>query len=184
MPVRNQGPQYMIQPRAPASHNPALDSLQNSAEYLNRWANENNMIFNVKKTKELVFNFRTGEIDFPAVTIGNDVIKRVSEAKILGITIQSDLKWNSHIANTIKKANKRLHLLRLCKRAGLLETDLVCIYVTFIRSVLEYCCVVWHPALPNYDDVEYIQRRALKLIYPYCDYDTALSIRLNWKLFT
>ena len=152
-------------------------SFQNSAEYLHNWAKENNMIFNVKKTKELVFHFKASQCDFPVLTIGDDVIERVSEAKILGVTIQSDLKWNSHITNIIKKANKRLYLLSLCKRAGLGIYDLLCIYVTLIRSVLEYCCVVWHPALPKYlhEDVEYVQKRALKLIFPLCDYDSAMT---------
>ena len=62
-----------------------------------------------EETEEMVFHFRTSQIDFPDVTIG---IERVFLAKILGVTIQSDLKWNSHISNMIKKANKRFYLLR------------------------------------------------------------------------
>jgi hypothetical protein len=153
------------------------DSLQSSAEYLSKWASENNMIFNTKKTKELVFHFGKGQCDFPSVKIGNDVIERVFEAKILGVTIQSDLKWNSHISNMIKKANKRLYLLRLCKRAGLSDSDLICIFITLIRSILEYCCVVWHPALPRYlhEDIEHVQKRVMKVIFPHCDYNAALA---------
>ena len=35
---------------------------------------------------------------------------------ILGITLSADLKWNSHVENIIKKANKRLYLIRMEKR--------------------------------------------------------------------
>ena len=107
---------------------------------------------------------------------GNEV-EQVSESKILGVVLQSDLKWNAHVAMTTKKANKRLHLLRLCKKAGVIPTDLVMIYTSIVRSVLEYCCVVWHPSLPNYlqIEVERIQKRALAIIYPHIDYEQSLQ---------
>ena len=49
--------------------------------------------------------------------LGENEIEQVSEAKILGVIVRSDLKWNSHVSAIIKKANKCIYLLRLCKRA-------------------------------------------------------------------
>ena len=162
------------------------NSMQNSAQYLQQWATVNNMVFNVKKTKEIVFHFGEDQNNFPSAAIGDDIIEQVPQAKVLGVTIQSDLKWNSHITNIIKKANKRLYLLRLCKRAGVRQNELLCIYTSLIRSLLEYCAVVWHPALPSYlhNDIEQVQKRAIKLIYPSCDYDSALASAKLDSLFT
>ena len=42
--------------------------------------------------------------------IGNDVIKRVNSFKMLGVWIQDNLKWNTHIEEITKKANKRLFI--------------------------------------------------------------------------
>jgi hypothetical protein len=153
-------------------------SLQGVMEYLSQWAHDNKMRFNVGKTREMVFNFQRNKCDLPKLVIDGAEIEQVSEAKLLGVIIRSDLKWNSHISMIIKKANKRLHLLRLCKRAGIKSSDLVMIYTSLVRSVLEYCCAVWHTALPKYlhNDLERIQKRALLIIYPNTDYDRSLQI--------
>ena len=152
--------------------------LNNVLEYLNDWAVTNKMRFNVKKTKEMVFNFsRYNNTPPPMLLLNGNEVEQVSESKILGVVLQSDLKWNAHVTMITKKANKRLHLLRLCKKAGVIPTDLVMIYTSIVRSVLEYCCVVWHPSLPNYlqIEVERIQKRALAIIYPHIDYEQSLQ---------
>jgi hypothetical protein len=40
-------------------------------------------------------------------------IERVKSARILGLTVQDNMKWNEHINNIVKKASKRLYMLRL-----------------------------------------------------------------------
>lgn len=109
---------------------------------------------------------------------------QVSEAKILGVTIRCDLKWNSHIDNLLKKANKRLYMLVLCKRAGLKCSDMIAIYTSIIRSVMEYCSVVWHTSLPKYlsDSIEKVQKRALHIIYGVDDYEKCLLLAHLQKL--
>ena len=71
-------------------------------------------------------------------------------AKILGGTVSSDLKWNNHVVDCIKKANKRIHFIVLLKRARVPCNDILNFYCTAIRSVLEYCAPLFHHALPAY----------------------------------
>ena len=42
------------------------------------------------------------------VIIGDNVIERVTSYKILGVFMDSDLKWNSHVEYIFKKACKKL----------------------------------------------------------------------------
>ena len=53
------------------------------------------------------------------------------------------------------------------------------IYITFIRSILEYSCPVWHSSLTNEnrEDIERIQKSALRIILQekYKDYTNALD---------
>ena len=61
-----------------------------------------------------------------------------------------------------------------------LQTNVVIVvlfYVTCIRPVLEYASPVFHRYLPNYisEDLERIQRRALRIIYPDLSYRVALE---------
>ena len=66
--------------------------------------------------------------------------------------------------------------LRQLKRAGIDCNVLVRFYCSVIRSVLEYACQVFHCSLPNYlsDEIERIQRRALRIIFPNCTYSEGL----------
>ena len=50
-------------------------------------------------------------------------------------------------------------------------------YITYIRSFLEYACPVFHRALPGYlsEDLERLQKRALRIIYPGMSYNLALE---------
>ena len=102
----------------------------------------------------------------------------VTSAKFLGMTITDDLKWNVHVANILLKASKRLYLLKQLKRANVDANSLIKFYCACIRSVLEYACQAFHSGLPNYlsKQIERIQKRALKFIYPYVDYGEALEM--------
>jgi len=54
---------------------------------------------------------------------------------------------------------------------------LIVIYFALVRSVLEYCCVVWHNALPAYlsSEKERVPKRALRMIYHRSSYQEALQ---------
>ena len=107
--------------------------------------------------------------------IDGSPVRRVETYKILGVHLSSDLTWNVHIEYVVKKASKRLYALRSLKKAGVQPRDLVGIYCALIRSVLEYAAPVWS-GLPAYlsDVLEAVQRRAMRIIFPHADYNTAL----------
>ena len=67
----------------------------------------------------------------------------VSCYKIQDVFVSQDLTWGKHAECVFDKANKRLHALRLLKRAGVSFNYLVKIYCALIRSVLEYASPVW-----------------------------------------
>jgi hypothetical protein len=51
--------------------------------------------------------------------INNQTVNIVTHAKLLGVTISNDLKWNLHVNAVCKKASKRLYALQLLKRNAL-----------------------------------------------------------------
>ena len=55
-------------------------------------------------------------------------IKRVNSYKILRVHFSDDLTWNTHIDYLFKKANKRLHALRILKKSGVAVDDFVKIF--------------------------------------------------------
>ena len=78
------------------------------------------------------------------------LLETVRSHKVLGLVIQDNLKWNENPRMIVSKASKRLHIIRVLRRGGVSAADLLDIYVALVRSVREYCCVVWHNALPAY----------------------------------
>ena len=98
--------------------------------------------------------------------------------KVLGLTFCDNLKWKSNTQQIINIASKRLYLIRVLKRAGVPLPHLVTIYNALARSVLEYGCPVWSNSFQQYpnEKVEMVQKRAMRIIYPYTSYDMALSL--------
>ena len=134
------------------------------------------MQLNADKCKEMVIDFKIFH-SFPPLEVDGNELPVTDCAKILGVTISSDLKWNNHIVDCIKKANKRLYFIVLLKRARVPLNDIVNFYCTTIRPVLEYCAPVFHHALPAYlnEDIERIQKRALSIISPAMSYRECLD---------
>ena len=118
------------------------------------------MKLNSLKTKEMYVCFSSQPVTHQPITINDEAVSIVKHAKLLGVTISNDLKWNLHIDNVCKKASKKLYALRLLKRSALPVPVLVTVYRTCIRPILEYACEVWHGSLPAYlsDQLESIQK--------------------------
>ena len=100
------------------------------------------MKLNVTKCKETVVDFSKRRRNFPLLVIDNIEIERANSARILGIMIQNNMNWCEHVTKIVKKAGKRLYMLRLLKRANADTKTLSTVYTTVIRPVLEYACQV------------------------------------------
>ena len=57
------------------------------------------------------------------------------------------MKWDLHIEEIVTKGSKRIHILRVLNRCGVLPSHLLRVYFVLIRPLLEYCCPVCHSSL-------------------------------------
>ena len=100
--------------------------------------------------------------------------------KVLGIWLQQDLGWEKNTKEICKKAYARVSVLSKLKYAGISTEDLITVYILFIRSLTEYCSVVFHSALTlkQSDKIESIQVTSLKVILDvnYVSYSAALEM--------
>ena len=152
-----------------------MSSLGQRAQITANWAKEHKMILNPKKTTEMRVCFKRSIQQWNPIIIGNDPIKQVSSAKVLGFYINNKLTWDDHIQKIVAKANSRLHLLRAMMRAKFPKDALISFYVSSIRSILEYGAPVWNFNITTQQNkiLENIQRRVLKMIdgIPPTDHD-------------
>ena len=144
------------------------------------------MMLNKKKTNYMIFNY-TKKYQFNSrLYFEGDIIKEKEKVKLLGTIITNDLKWEDNTKEIIKKANARMCLLRAISSFSAPKSDLITIYIQYIRSHLEQSCVVWHSSLTqeDRDNIERVQKNALRIILKqsYKSYENALDVSELEKL--
>ena len=110
----------------------------------------------------------------------NKTMDRIDEVKLLGVWVTTYLDWDKNTRELCKKAFARMTMLTKLKYVGTSQEDLLDIYILYVRSILEYCSVVWHSTLTvqQSDDIENVQKLCLKVILgsAYNGYDNALQM--------
>ena len=144
------------------------------------YANTNEMKINMKKTKVMLFN-PCSSLDFqPNIELDNHQLEIVEEMRLLGVHIRSDMKWHTNTEQMVKKAYKRLWIIRRLKSLGAAKKDLVDIYEKHVRCVLELAVPAWHGSITQKERVliERVQKCAVHIILgqSYNSYKLALDV--------
>ena len=152
---------------------------QGHLDTISQWSEDNKVKLNGEKCNYMVFT-RSREAFKTRLTMNNYTIDEVKVNKILGIWISEDLNWGRNTKEMCRKAYSRLSMLIKLKYIGVSTTDLLDIYVLFIRSLTEYCSVAFHSSLTISQamDIERIQKTCLKVILgaSYVSYPAALEM--------
>nr|XP_049595883.1 uncharacterized protein LOC125980593 [Syngnathus scovelli] len=107
------------------------------------WCSENNLALNTKKTNKLIIDFRRHSPEPTPLFINGERVERVHSTKYLGVHISDRISWSENITTIVKKAQQRLHFLRVLRRYNLNTDLLLTFYRSSIESLLTYCIVVW-----------------------------------------
>ena len=142
----------------------AIKSLEEDSGALISWFSSNKMQANPEKFQAIAIGNKTHKQNIVFNLNGNS-IKCDDEVKLLGVTIDFKLDFNTHISNICKKAARQLNVL---KRIGthLNRLAKLTIYHSFIMSNLSFCPLTWHfCSEKNTNKIEKLQERALRFIY-------------------
>lgn len=110
------------------------------------WYERNSMQNNIGKTEILILNIGRWKKGEANITVIQDkepvVIKPKTNAKVLGINIDSKLNWDTHV-NSIK--NKSLNITRHLHRINhnLPTKQRIQLYMTLIEPHFSYGDVIW-----------------------------------------
>ena len=90
-----------------------------------------------------------------------------TELKILGFWFGPNPNVNVHVSKLKDKFRSRLWSLRHLKRSGMQSVDLLFVYLTIIRPVLDFAVPAYHPLLSATEtaNLESLQKRALKIVF-------------------
>ena len=105
--------------------------------------------------------------------VGEKMIWESSQEKLLGITIDKNLKFTKHLENICKKASAKVTALaRLVKIIPFHKKRIL--MKTFIESQFSYCPLIWMFCTRKMNmRINHIQERALRLVYD--DYITPFN---------
>ena len=105
-------------------------------------------------------------LTLPDLQLNGQPLPVVQECKVLGVHLNTDLTWDTHVAKMISRANKCIFVLIRAKKFKFTIKTLVTLYLWYIRTALEYAAPVWHPGLTElqHADIERVQRRCVRLI--------------------
>ena len=165
----------------------SLSELQNKLDFilsmLTKWFNANRLSLNVSKTYHQIFSKKL--INGLVVKINNIVVDRKESVKYLGVTIDENLKWQSHINNISLVISRNIGIMGRAKYY-ISSQYLVLLYNSLILPYLNYCAVVWGT---NYssriDKLVKLQKRALRVIdkKPYSYHTRELFIKYRMLKF-
>ena len=138
-------------------------ALQEDIHRIEEWAEKWLITFNPTKTESLVFS-RKREVATPALNMLDTNIEEVKEHKHLGVTLQQNGTWKSHIVDICAKAKRKVDVLRsLMYRLN--RKSLEKLYLSYIRPSLEYGCTIWDNCNDyEKEELEKIQLAGLRVI--------------------
>ena len=137
--------------------------LQQNLDALCSWCYDNHLNLNTSKCFVKSFYRVKGPVMFQ-YSIMNEILSRPNFVKDLGVLFDSQLTFTPHIETIIQKCHKCLGFIIRNAKNFSCDTLLKLFYV-YIRSRLEYGCLIWSPTYSAHiKDIEAVQRKFLKYL--------------------
>ena len=149
-----------------------VDELENllnkDIENLNIWLNANRLAANGTKTEFIIIasNYRLKQLlGDPKIRMNQEVIRRVSKTKLLGVVIDEKLTWEDHLNEIIiPKVLKGLRMLREL-RSILTCSQMIALYQSLVLPHFDYCSTIWgNCGVVLRNKLQKLQNRAARII--------------------
>ena len=158
------------------AHMERLD-LEGDMDNLNQRAEDIGMRINAKKTQPLVVATPNGYNTTAGLDANGEKILSVDKLKLVGFTFGSRPDVGEHVRAVQDKIRRKIWMMYKLRRAGFRGGNLYRLYCYFLRSIVEYCSVVYHSLLTRGQawDLERIQRLAVRICYGNGDTDAIMT---------
>ena len=128
------------------------------------WFEANFMILNPDKCHFMIDVPKT-VMEQMYIEVGDQVIWESSQEKLLGVTIDKNLRFKKHVSDICKKASGKL--TALTRLATIMPFDKKKLLMnSFIQSQFAYCPLLWMFCSRDMNDkINSIHKRALRMVY-------------------
>lgn len=125
------------------------------------WIELNKLSLNISKTKFMVFHNKQKKVNLPKLSISGIEIEPVDEFNFLGITIDKNVSWKSHIDKITKKISKVIGIMNKLKHI-LPSSVLLTIYNSLAFPHINYGILCW--GYSNTNSILKLQKKAARII--------------------
>ena len=141
-------------------------SYRDQVEKLVDWCDSNHLDLNIKKTEEMIVDFRSVSEDIQPLKIKGEDVRIVHKYKYLGTTLDDKLNWTENVDTICKKANQRLFFLRKLRQYKVNATIKYHFYQSVVESMLLYnqVCYFSSAKKDDRDRMEAVTNTAAKII--------------------
>jgi len=148
------------------------------------WFHCNKLHLNIKKCKWTLFGSpkRLSNTSLPDICIGDENIEHVTVYKYLGMQLDSNLKWESHVEYMCAKVRQRLGVLRRI-RDYLDEETALRLYNALVMPLIDYCDATYSTCSSKcLKKIERLMLRGGRIILnvPYDTPSIVILQRLKW----
>ena len=142
-----------------------IETLNNELKKVNLWLQANKLSLNItKKTRVIIFKTRRKKIDNIIVKINDTEIKQVESTKFLGIHINSNLTWKTHIKHITTKTAKTIGILFKARHFLPSQTKRT-LYNSLIYPYLNYGNIIWANTYPSrLESIRKLQKKIVRAI--------------------
>lgn len=151
------------------------------AEFLN-WCRRNNLMVNINKTVCVRFCLRNSEVEAFSIRYGDNLITASESTKFLGIHVDKNLRWTTHIDVLCKKLNSSYFAIHRIKDI-LPRSCLMSVYFSLVYSHLSYNILLWGRS-SDFPRVFVAQKRIIRTIFNLNPMDSCKSIFVENKILT
>ena len=127
------------------------DSYRSAVDTLVGWCDDNYLLLNVAKTKEVVVDFRRDRPKLTPLVVKGEAVEMVDQYKYLGSIIDNKLNWSANAQALVRKGNQRLFFLRRLRSFGVGPRLLELFYRATVESVLTFNSLSFFGSLNEHD---------------------------------
>ena len=132
---------------------------QSEVDIFHEWCNKSLLQLNVKKCNVITYSRKQTPLVVDT-TLGNQVVTKCDQIRDLGVILDTKLTFSDHYNTIIHKARNTLNFIKRFSYNFQDPYTLKTLYIAYVRSILEYCSIIWSPyQVTHIDRIESVQKQ-------------------------
>jgi hypothetical protein len=148
-----------------ADVNHLVGNMNDTLFEVNEWYKANRLVLNISKSNSMLIGSNVNDDDIRnfQVTLGGMPLNCNQSTKYLGVHIDQNLKFETHVSELSSVLSRKLSWLARLRHI-VPNNVLQLTYITYIMPVFDYACSVWGCTRKNIDVVQRLQNRAARIV--------------------